>query len=111
MVLPEGLKTIGTKAFADCVSLQEAVFPASLTQVEPLAFSRTALTSPVLPQNASEKSSPVWYASEDHTDPDGRWIWNLLADGSVSAESVIDANGAPVEFAGTDTLPEEAVRA
>ena len=83
VVLPEGLKTIGAKAFADCVSLQEAVFPASLTQVEPLAFSRTALTSPVLPQNASEKSSPVWYASEDHTDPDGRWIWNLLADGSV----------------------------
>ena len=83
VILPEGLKTIGSKAFADCLSLREVSLPSSLECVEPLAFSRTALTAPVLPQGAAEKSSRVWYASEDHTDPEAGWNWNLLADGTV----------------------------
>ena len=82
VTLPEGLKTIGAKAFADCVSLCEVSLPSSLESIEPLAFFRTALVSPVLPENAAEKTSRVWFASEDRTDPAG-WVWNLLADGSV----------------------------
>ena len=82
-VLPEGLKTVGSRAFADCLSLSQVTFPASLECVEPLAFSRTALASPVLPPAAAEKSSRVWYASEDRTDPEGGWTWNLLADGTA----------------------------
>ncbi len=35
----------------------------------------------------------------------------LLADGSVSADSVIDANGQPVDFASTDALPQGAAQA
>ena len=82
VVLPDGLKAVGARAFADCPSLREAVLPASLERVEPLAFFRTALSSPALPSGAAEKSSRVWYASEDRTDPAG-WTWNLLADGTV----------------------------
>ena len=82
VILPEGLRTIGSKAFADCVSLKEINFPSSLERVDPLAFFRTALSVPVLPQGAEEKSSRVWFASDDRTDPAG-WTWNLLADGSV----------------------------
>ena len=82
VTLPEGLKTIGARAFTDCLSLCEVSLPSSLESVEPLAFSRTALVSPDLPESAAEKSSHVWFASEDHTDPAG-WVWNLLADGSV----------------------------
>ena len=82
VILPEGIRSVGSKAFADCLSLKEVSFPASLENVEPLAFFRTGLTSPVLPQGAAEKSSRVWYASDDRTDPDG-WTWNLLADGTA----------------------------
>ena len=83
VVLPAGLRQIGSKAFADCPSLREVSFPSSLECVEPLAFFHTALVSPALPQSAAAKSSRVWYASEDRTDPSGPWTWNLLADGSV----------------------------
>ena len=82
VILPDGLRVIGSKAFADCLSLEEISFPASLEIVEPLAFFRTNLTSPVLPQGAAENSSRVWYASGDRTDPAG-WTWNLLADGTA----------------------------
>ena len=83
LILPEGLRTIGSKAFADCSSLKAVSFPSTLEEAGPLAFFRTALTSPVLPAGAEEKSSRVWYASEDRTGPDGSWTWNLLADGTV----------------------------
>ena len=82
VILPEGLRAVGSKAFADCSSLKEAVFPSSLEDVGPLAFFHTALASPALPQGAEEKSSRVWYASEDRIDSAG-WTWNLLADSSV----------------------------
>jgi len=80
--LPEGLKTIGAKAFADCASLRELSLPSTLECVEPLAFFRTALDGPTLPASAAEKSSLVWFASQDRTDPAG-WTWNLLSDGTV----------------------------
>ena len=82
LTLPEGLKTISAKAFAECVSLRELSLPSSLESVGPLAFFHTAIDSPVLPESAVENSSLVWFASEDYTDPAG-WTWNLLADGSV----------------------------
>ena len=97
--LPEGLRTIGYKAFADCPSLKEVAFPASLESVEPLAFFRTALVSPVLPQGASGKSSRVWYASEDRMDPDG-WTWNLLADDTVMISGYAAPQGKALVFPG-----------
>ena len=102
LVLPEGLETIGSKAFADCLSLRAVAFPSSLARVEPLAFARTALEAPVLPDQAAENSSLVWYASEDHADPDG-WIWNLLADGSAMISGYPDqgkAMAVPGEIGG-----------
>ena len=83
LVLPEGLATVGARAFADCSSLREVVFPASLRSVEPLAFFRTALADPVLPAGAAAGSSLVWYASADRVDASGSWTWNLLADGTA----------------------------
>ena len=96
VTLPEGLRIIGSKAFADCTSLKEVSFPASLERAEPLAFFRTALDSPVLPQGAADQSSRVWYASDDRTDPDG-WTWNLLADGTAMI-SGYPAQGADMVF-------------
>lgn len=39
LILPEGVQYIGKRAFADCVTLKEAVFPKSLVGIDKKAFS------------------------------------------------------------------------
>ena len=106
--LPEGLKTIGAKAFADCASLRELSLPSSLECVEPLAFFRTALDAPALPESAAEKSSLVWFASEDRTDPAG-WTWNLLSDGTVMISGYVLQDNALLVPDSLDGKPVTAV--
>ncbi len=101
VTLPEGLRTIGSRAFSDCTSLKEIVFPSTLEEAGPLAFFRTALDSPALPEGAREKSSLVWYASEDRQDRAGGWTWNLLADGTAMI------SGYPAPYDRSMTLPNE----
>ena len=81
--------------------LKEIVFPSTLEEAGPLAFFRTALDSPALPEGAREKSSLVWYASEDQQDRAGGWTWNLLADGTAMI------SGYPAPYDRSMTLPNE----
>ena len=97
VTLPDGLRVIGRKAFADCSSLREINLPDSLLRAEPLAFFRTALPLLRLPAGAEAESSLVWYASEDRTDYSGPWTWNLLADGTAMI-SGYTARGNTVHF-------------
>ena len=95
------VSAIGDRAFSDCTSLKEIVFPSTLEEAGPLAFFRTALDSPALPEGAREKSSLVWYASEDRQDRAGGWTWNLLADGTAMI------SGYPAPYDRSMTLPGE----
>ena len=47
--LPGSVTRIGQSAFEDCLNLEEITFSPGLTEIEPLAFSRTGLKEALLP--------------------------------------------------------------
>ena len=54
-IIPEGVKTIGYKAFMDCLELKIVVFPDSLERIEHFAFfGCTNLTEVVLPDTVED---------------------------------------------------------
>ena len=49
--LPEGLKTIGSNAFRDCLYLAKIVFPDTISEIGASAFQGTGLTDIYLPKS------------------------------------------------------------
>ena len=70
VILPEGITSIGTKAFGDnvsgkaCASLSSINLPDSLLTIGDYAFGWTGLTSIVIPKNMTEIGNGVFFETE-----------------------------------------------
>ena len=75
VILPEGITSVGTYAFSECIKLQEIQLPQSLTAIGVYAFGFcTALREIYLPENLTTLGSQAfWYCSslQEIVIPDG----------------------------------------
>ncbi len=75
LTVSEGIKTIGFKAFGDCIALKKVVLPTSVTSIDNFAFQNcSSLTDVNIPTAVTKIGSGVFYGCaelENVTLPDG----------------------------------------
>ena len=75
--LPEGLKTIGSNAFRDCLYLAKIVFPDTISEIGASAFQGTGLTDICLPKSLKKVGNEAFAALN---------MWQIIDDEVYSNE-------------------------
>ena len=104
LILPEGLKYIGNKAFANCSSFTSITLPNSLQEIGPYAFENcSSLTSITLPNSIQEIGSYAFVGSS---------ITSIMLPSSIQKISDGAFSRCPLEtisfYPGIETIGEEA---
>lgn len=109
LVLPEGLKEIGSYAFTQCRKLENIVLPASLERVDANAFYQNSFHTVVFPQNVKYLGHESFWSYRENNVCN---LTDVYFQGLVApeCEKGVFNDGSYNGYGGSKTLGEKAVR-